>query len=684
MSTYKEFLDGKLLHGRYELVEGLNEGSFGIVSLAKDIQNGCLVALKYNTGKASDFAAFEAKEDRVECVDGMDHCDLDEEIVRRETLKEVQMLQKVGKHPNIVQMLDNFGTCIVLEYVSRGDLHDAIQMGIAPVSTRDVVDVFMQLISAVEHCHSFQVYHRDIKPENILISEDWAIKLTDFGLATEHLVCHNFDVGSERYMAPELLEHDGVESYMADKVDIWSLGICLINLVFGKSPFKSASSKDKMFMYFASNRETLFDIFPTMSYDLFSVLRHSLTIDPENRDLAAFKESLSKLEVLTYDYEFEEVKDESTRPEPTEISIGIPTPEATLVGKSAPEKSLLTQKLQEYTAKPILEVNDEPVQDNDRQTKEKAEPFYMPPTKRFPHGRRPLNIPTMTRHRNRSQGGRVFKSPDKDDSVTYFPEEFFTPRSVFDHYMEKASKHRQFDRSTHERTRDSGEYKGRAWQQRRNARTPNGYRLNNRAPRRFGRYTPAPAAKTQEIPILSHSAKVRRSQNFSSPTGKYVPPNMRARAMSPVQTREPELAPPEENQDDDLFMFEEPSKSGGSRSGGCSRPRRTGYTLLHSPESQKVDAGMSGLSQQFAEVQVGSKTKYVPPHHRRNSHSAAQRQPFGARLPRSKQRVISSSVPTENTNWFMNIPEKANWADYDDDDDDDCDCVSGYGLTYVK
>lgn len=337
-SDYTNYLHGGLLHNRYLRVKGLNEGSFGIVSIAKDTKNNDkLVAVKYNTGILSDFQAYQQKTKKGETTkDNLDirsisldskttsllkpnqtysHTensdkDISKSIVLRETKQEILMLKKVDSHPNITTLIDYFDTFMVMEYVPRGDLHDAIQLGIAPVATRDVIDVFMQLISAVEYCHKNGVYHRDIKPENILIAEDWSIKLTDFGLATDLLICDDFDVGSERYMAPELLEHSDIETYAADKVDIWSLGIVLLNIVFGKSPFKSASSKDKMFLYFAANRETLFDIFPFMSYDLFSVMINSLALDPANRDLEMIKRSLLSVDVLTYDNEFvEEAED---------------------------------------------------------------------------------------------------------------------------------------------------------------------------------------------------------------------------------------------------------------------------------------------------------------------------------------------------------------------------------------
>ena len=58
-SNYYKYLQGDLLNNRYLRVNSLNEGSFGVVSIAKDTLNGNkLVAVKYNTGKLSDFEAY--------------------------------------------------------------------------------------------------------------------------------------------------------------------------------------------------------------------------------------------------------------------------------------------------------------------------------------------------------------------------------------------------------------------------------------------------------------------------------------------------------------------------------------------------------------------------------------------------------------------------------------------------
>lgn len=727
---HKKFLEGGLLKDRYLRVEGINEGSFGVVSLAKDTQkDDMLVALKYNTSSSDDFEAFEKADGKSTYANAqIEHPKLDKKFILRETQEEVRMLKKVGRHPNITCLIDSFDTYIVMEYVARGDLHDAIQLGIAPVSTRDVVDVFMQLVNAVEHCHKMGVYHRDIKPENILIAEDWSIKLTDFGLATDRLWCKDFDVGSERYMAPELLDHDDSDKYRADKVDLWSMGICLLNIVFGKSPFRAADSNDKLFLYFAANRETLFDIFPTMSYDLFGVLRHSLTIDPENRSLEQMKDALRKIEVLTYDYEFEEeeeAEEEAKMKETTKmfeekaihgepfIPLELPdehpkmnekgTALGEFIPKSAPEHSLLTSRLKNLNSslekpdrvlkrgglivgKKIPDTIPEVEATKEYEKKSSKKNIYVVPKGRFPHYRKPINIPTGIKHRDRSNDGRIIKKPMENEFEKQSPfarEDFFTPHSVFDHYMLKTNQHRKFDhraraynRNYHNNTLENS-HRNRAWRQRRNNRTQysDRYRNGYRAQAKRKNFVPPrcsfrnkktdsdKSANPRSIPTihqyttaqLCHSTNKTSMMNFSSPSGKYIPPNMRYRPPSPQFSPagpHKELQPEEfAVDDDDLFMFEE---SGAGKNNNSS-------DLNHSrPEGAFENPEMDKLSDKFSDqciIEPSSETddhrfspvlhKYVPPHQRKSFHTQTQYNFTKSESFGHKQRThsLSSSAP---------------------------------------
>lgn len=382
---YEVYKEGGLLNGRYQKIEDISEGSYGYVSLAKDIECKKLVAVKF---------IFKLEKEPTVEVDGPDEdgegtrdCDdvvksansslekrvqmakhresmissnvrsrLSENICF-EAAYEIEIQRRIGnEHRNVVKLLDFFDSYIILEYCSGGDLYEAIKGDLIPRKTKKITHILSQIIEAIEYVHSKGIYHRDIKPENILISNlfDWTIKLSDWGLATTHPTSLDRSVGSERYMAPELFESnldiaERKEPYQCDKVDVWSIGIVFLNIVFSKNPFSVANQTDKAFCYFAANREALFDVFSTMSLDFFQVLRHSLTIDPANRDLKKMRRELDNLSEYTLDDEYYNslqdddiaIYDEEPRQAPAYVPpssapapVSLPTPPSSSTGKN--------------------------------------------------------------------------------------------------------------------------------------------------------------------------------------------------------------------------------------------------------------------------------------------------------------------------------------------------------------
>ncbi|KAJ5146301.1 uncharacterized protein N7515_000865 [Penicillium bovifimosum] len=276
-----DFVEGQLLDGRFRTVAPLNHGSFGMVFLASDIQTGQDVAIKCLLKNSST----ESSNDRFE---------------------ELECHRRFGYHPNLVNLIHTFDTenhtYLVLEYCANGDLYEAIRLNRGPLETEHVRDFMLQLISAVEFMHANGLYHRDIKPENIFLTHDGSMKLGDFGLATRESVCHEACVGSDRYMAPEQYEPPAT-GYSPAKADIWSVGICLLNILFARNPFVTPTESDLLFADYVRDRQSLFDIFPNMSQDTYEILTHALTIDPSKRSLLDVRDSILRAVSFTTDDE---------------------------------------------------------------------------------------------------------------------------------------------------------------------------------------------------------------------------------------------------------------------------------------------------------------------------------------------------------------------------------------------
>lgn len=278
------FVKGALLDGRYEAVSPLNHGSFGMVFLAQDTMTHDLVAIKC-------LSKITAKS---ECSP----INVDENSV------ELACHERLGRHPNIVNLLHSFETqahiYLVLEYCAMGDLYEAIRLGRGPLETENVREFMLQLVSAVEHMHLKGLYHRDIKPENIFLAQDGSMKLGDLGLSTTDSWSNEASVGSDRYMAPEQYDHQDI-GYSPAKSDCWAIGICLLNVLFSRNPFVTPTESDVLYADYARDNKSLFDIFPNMSEDTFTVLKSAMSVDPAKRSLPGIRHALENATTFTTD-----------------------------------------------------------------------------------------------------------------------------------------------------------------------------------------------------------------------------------------------------------------------------------------------------------------------------------------------------------------------------------------------
>ncbi|RTE70014.1 hypothetical protein BHE90_015591 [Fusarium euwallaceae] len=286
-----KFIGGVLLGGRYQTISPLNHGSFGMVFKAQDLVTNETVAIKCLTKKSA-------------CPEASSDFAIDEKS------EEFALHSRLGSHPNIVNLLDSFETeshlYLVLEFCGQGDLYEAIRKGHGPLETEHVRQFMLELIDAVEYIHSKGVYHRDIKPENIFLSQDGAMKLGDFGLATTEKWSYEMTVGSDRYMAPEQFDSAGA-GYSPAEADIWAIGICLLNILFSRNPFTTPTESDPLFLDYSRDKQSLFDVFPSMSQDTYEVLVQCMNLDPKRRSMEGARDAL--LRVVSFTTEDEDADD---------------------------------------------------------------------------------------------------------------------------------------------------------------------------------------------------------------------------------------------------------------------------------------------------------------------------------------------------------------------------------------
>ncbi|EFA82250.1 putative protein serine/threonine kinase [Heterostelium album PN500] len=143
-------------------------------------------------------------------------------------MREIEIMKKLGDHPNILKLYEVYETKkqlhLVLELVTGGELFEKIvQRG--EYSEQDAAKIIKQIVSAVGHLHENGIAHRDLKPQNLLCSgkEGDDIRVADFGLSKIFGEGDRLETccGSPEYVAPEVLE---CKPY--DKAcDLWSVGI---------------------------------------------------------------------------------------------------------------------------------------------------------------------------------------------------------------------------------------------------------------------------------------------------------------------------------------------------------------------------------------------------------------------------------------------------------------------------
>lgn len=127
--------------------------------------------------------------------------------------------------------------CIITEYLPLGSLRAYLhKLEKKSLPLQKLFAIALDIARGMEYIHSQGVIHRDLKPENVLIDENFCLKIADFGIACEEARCDTLaeDPGTFRWMAPEMIKR---KPY-GRKVDMYSFGLILWELVAGKIPYE--------------------------------------------------------------------------------------------------------------------------------------------------------------------------------------------------------------------------------------------------------------------------------------------------------------------------------------------------------------------------------------------------------------------------------------------------------------
>ncbi|KAJ5381562.1 uncharacterized protein N7496_003990 [Penicillium cataractarum] len=204
--------------------------------------------------------------------------------------REIRLHHRASQHPNVVSLvriMDSTDcTYVVLEFLPEGDLFENIvdkgnYVGNDPLVKR----VFIQILDAVQFCHSVGIYHRNLKAENIYVADGgMTVKIGDFSLATEDYSTSDFGCGSTFYMSPECQQANAPpnSSYLSAPNDVWSLGVILVNLTCGRNPWKRASLEDSTYRAYIKDPLFLQSILPLSTEGVF-ILSRIFERDPSTR-----------------------------------------------------------------------------------------------------------------------------------------------------------------------------------------------------------------------------------------------------------------------------------------------------------------------------------------------------------------------------------------------------------------
>ncbi|XP_068635582.1 serine/threonine-protein kinase TOUSLED-like isoform X3 [Aristolochia californica] len=268
----------QVLNHRYALLNLLGKGGFSEVYKAYDLVDNRYVACKLHGLNA------QWSEEK-------------KQSYTRHAIREYN-IHKSLVHHHIVRLWDTFEIdqntfCTVLEYCSGKDL-DAVLKATPFLLEREariiIVQIFQGLVYLNKRPH--KIIHYDLKPGNVLFDEVGVAKVTDFGLSkiveddvgSQGLELTSQGAGTYWYLPPECFDLNKTP-LISSKVDVWSAGVLLYQMLFGKRPFGHDQTQERILREdtIIKARKVEFPPRPSVSNEAKDLIRRCLTYDQAER-----------------------------------------------------------------------------------------------------------------------------------------------------------------------------------------------------------------------------------------------------------------------------------------------------------------------------------------------------------------------------------------------------------------
>lgn len=292
---------GKMLDGRYEILEVIGTGGMAIVYKAMDHRLNRQVAVKVLKSDLAQNADF-----------------------RRRFHDEAQAVAMLS-HPNIVSVYDVSRDAeaeyIVMELIDGITLKQYMERR-GQLNWREALHFITQIMKGLGHAHSRGIIHRDIKPHNIMILRDGSVKVADFGIACLVASAENTltqeALGSVHYISPEQAKGGHTDA----RTDIYSAGVVLYEMLTNRLPFEGESAVSIAIQHISSVPLSPREINPEIPEALELITMRAMAPDMEKRypsaeamlhDLDEFRKNPS----INFDYVLSDFAVEETS-EPTQ------------------------------------------------------------------------------------------------------------------------------------------------------------------------------------------------------------------------------------------------------------------------------------------------------------------------------------------------------------------------------